>query len=601
LKTKQFFLFLIFIVQSAFVPLQAIPWQKPEFYYYAQDENLESMLRNFCLSQGVNTVIDPRIEGKVSGLFQNVLPDDFLNQLSKAYGLIWFYDGNVLYIDPFDTITSQLLQVEYYDADRLLKMLQALGIEGSNFSLRSLDEQGLMLVSGSPRFVGMVYDILSKLEVNEKTRQGRLEVAFYPLKHAWAYDMKMKSFNTSINVPGVATILANLMVGGQLPSVSGEESGAGDRESAPAASALGKMQRLSGTQSTMAKNNPSGSANNQSSGKNPAIQPDKKNQKVLSDTVIQPDIRLNAVIIRDLKEKLPLYETLIKRLDEPVQVIHISAAIVDLENGYSRALGHKFMSVEKNNKTFGISPDGSVAPGAVLDEEDDPEDGPSSGFNFAAKFPINGANFLSKIQMLEKDGYAKVFSRPSVMTLDNVEAVIASSNTIYIDVQSDRDASLFEVDGGTILRVLPHVIEENGLRKIKLVVTIEDTTATFNATTKPSKTGIQLNTQAVILEGESLLIGGLFKDTKKQSYSGVPFLSRIPILGYLFKVDSREKALSERMFLITPKVIRMESGDKEGYSQFFKERLYNKENEYPTLNNTNFDPPIEIEPLTGQP
>lgn len=554
------------------------------------------MLRNFCLSQGVNTVIDPRVEGKVSGLFQNIMPDDFLNQISKAYGLLWFYDGNVLYIDPFDTIVSQLLQVEYYDADRLLKMLQALGIEGSNFSLRSLDQQGLMLVSGSPRFVAMVYDILSKLEVNEKTRQGRLEVAVYPLKHAWAYDMKLRNFNTSVNVPGVATILASLMAGGQLPSVSGEGGGApGEKEDVQGAYAMSKMQRLDGTKATMAKNNPNttaqGTANNTLPG--PAAQGDQKNKKAVSDTVIQPDVRLNAVIIRDLREKLPLYETLIKKLDEPVQVIHIGAAIVDLTNGYSRSLGNKFLSMEKGKKAFSLSQDGVVAPGAELDEEDKPDGGPSAGFNFNASFPINGANFISKIQMLERDGYAKVMSRPSVMTLDNVEAVIASSSTIYIDVQSDRDASLFEVDGGTILRVLPHVIEEHGVRKIKLVVSIEDTTAVLDPVSqKASKKGIQLNTQAVIHEGESLLIGGLYTDTKRQGYAGVPFLSRIPVLGYLFKVDSREKSLQERMFLITPKIITMASGDPDSYSQFFKDRLYNKDNEYPSLNTTEFEQPL---------
>lgn len=556
------------------------------------------MLRNFCLSQGVNTVIDPRVEGKVNGLFQNILPDDFLNQISKAYGLLWFYDGNVLYVDPFDTITSQLVQVEYYDADRLLKMLQALGIEGSNFSLRSLDSQGLMLVSGSPRFVGMVYDILSKLEVNEKTRQGRLEVAVYPLKHAWAYDMKLKNLNTSVNVPGVATILANLMTGGQLPAVAGTtESGTGaaaapgEREDLPGAYATSKMQKLQGTKASMAKNTTQVSVNNTIPGANP-IAGDAKNKKTVSDTVIQPDVRLNAVIIRDLREKLPLYETLIQKLDEPVQVIHIGAAIIDLSNGYSRNLGNKFFSVEKGDKTFSVAPDGSHAPSALRDENNNPDQGPASGFNFSGAFPIKGANFLNKVQMLEKDGYAKVMSRPSVMTLDNVEAVIASSSTVYVDVQADRDASLFEIEGGTILRVLPHVIEENGLRKIKLVVSIEDTTAIIDpATQKASKKGIQLNTQAVIHEGESLLIGGLFTDKKSQGYAGVPFLSRIPIVGYLFKVDSREKSLQERMFLITPKVMTVASGDPDSYSQFFKERLYNKDNEYPSLNMTQFEQP----------
>lgn len=555
------------------------------------------MLRNFCLSQGVNTVIDPRIEGKVNGLFQNIMPDDFLSQISKAYGLLWFYDGNVLYIDPFDTITSQLLQVEYYDADRLLKMLETLGIEGSNFSLRSLDAQGLMLVSGSPRFVSMVYDILSKLEVNEKTRQGRLEVAVYPLKHAWAYDMKLRNFNTSVNVPGVATILATLMTGGQLPSVagagdSGSTSAAGEKEDVQGAYAMSKMQRLDGTKSTMAKNNTNSSqvtVNNTLP--NPSAQGAQKNKKAVSDTVIQPDVRLNAVIIRDLREKLPLYETLIRKLDEPVQVIHIGAAIVDLSNGYSRSLGNKFFSANKDDKTFNLSPDGAKAPPA--ESEQGTQEGPDTGFNFSASFPVKEIDFISKIQMLEKDGYAKVMSRPSVMTLDNVEAVIASSSTIYVNVESDRDASLFQIDGGTILRVLPHVIEEQGIRKIKLVVSIEDTTAILDpATQKASKKGIQLNTQAVIHEGESLLIGGLYTDTKRQGYAGVPFLSRIPILGYLFKVDSREKSLQERMFLITPKIITMASGDPDSYSQFFKDRLYDKDNEYPSLNMTPFEQPL---------
>lgn len=347
------FLILLFSFCISCLPLQAIPWQKPEFYYFSQDEDIPDMLRNFCLSQGINAVISPHVKGTVSGLFENVMPDDFLNQICKAYGLIWFYDGNVLYIDPFDTITSQLVQVQYYDANKLLQMLQALGIEGSNFSLRSLDSQGLMLVSGSPRFVGMTYDILGKLEDNEKMRQGRLEVGVYPLKNAWAYDMKLRYLNTAVTVPGIASTINNLMAGGKLPSVGGST------ESAPQAVAKEKMQRLDGTKATMAKNQ---SESGLESGPAASNQKDAKKKNESSDTVIQPDVRLNAVVVRDLREKLPLYEKLIWELDKPVSVINISAAIVDINTGYSRKLGNKFISGEKDDHTYSVSTDGAVAP-----------------------------------------------------------------------------------------------------------------------------------------------------------------------------------------------------------------------------------------------
>ena len=551
----------------------AIPWQMDDYYYYAQGDDLRDLLRNFCQAQGINSVISEKVEGEASGFFQGIAPMDFLNQITKAYGLIWFYDGNILYIEPFDQIESRVLQTEYVEAVTILEVLDTLGIEGSNFSVRSLKNQGVTIISGAPRFVVMVEALIEKLETNEFARMGREGIEVFPLKHSWAYDLRFNysTSNQSISttasaaidsntdeliIPGVATLLKGLM-----DQKTENAFGFGLKRQAKMDTlgtrleALKSRARINREERMAAEDYSLGSVNVDFS----------------PSTMIEADKRLNAIVIKDVRSKMDMYRDLINALDQPVQVISISAAIVDVDKNYSRDLGTKFFKVNNKDGSWSgsISPDGSAKGVTQL----------TNGFNAQAQWPVSPLSFLSQVQALEKEGNANILSRPFLLTLDNVEAVLTKDETFFVKLEGKDDVDLANVTVGTTLKVIPHVIEEEDeARKIKLLVTVSDGEPIEDEVLKnvdglPRTRKSTINTQAVIREGESLLIGGYFREAFRDANNGVPILRSIPVLGQLFQSKLKKNSTIERMFLITPRVVELSSDDTGGLEPDYDQYL----------------------------
>lgn len=157
-----------------------------------------------------------------------------------------------------------------------------------------------------------------------------------------------------------------------------------------------------------------------------------------------------------------------------------------------------------------------------------------------------------------------MLGRPSVLTVDNVQATLENTSTYYIQVEGYQAVDLFKVEAGTVLRVTPHIIrDDQGATSIKLAVSVQDDqnddggTAPTSGTIPPIKQ-TKINTQAIVGAGQSLLIGGYYYEQKGKNQSGIPFLKDIPGLGHLFKTTSKSTKRMERLILITPKVIRLD-------------------------------------------
>ena len=82
--------------------------------------------------------------------------------------------------------------------------------------------------------------------------------------------------------------------------------------------------------------------------------------------------------------------------------------------------------------------------------------------------------FLARIQALEANNEARVLGRPSVLTVDNIQATLENTTTYYVEVQGYQAVDLYKVEAGTVLRVTPHIIRENGETSIKLAVNVQD-------------------------------------------------------------------------------------------------------------------------------
>ncbi len=117
------------------------------------------------------------------------------------------------------------------------------------------------------------------------------------------------------------------------------------------------------------------------------------------------------------------------------------------------------------------------------------------------------------------------------------------------------EVDLFNVSAGTTLRVTPHVFKDNNEVRIKLLVNIEDGALTENRVdTLPVVNRSALSTQAMIFEGESLLVGGLVRESNGDQVTKVPLLGDIPLLGAMFRSTRKNNERIERMFLIQPRL-----------------------------------------------
>jgi type III secretion protein C len=279
--------------------------------------------------------------------------------------------------------------------------------------------------------------------------------------------------------------------------------------------------------------------------------------------IVRADPRLNAVIVRDSPERMPIYEELIASLDQPSSLVEVEATVVDVSTDTSQTLGIDWRAhssrvdiASSPNNLAGTAQGGNSANSLLF--TDNPLSA-GSGFIGTLLFGSQRSYFLARINALSQDGQANLVSRPRVLTLDNNEAVLQSTQEFYVRVQGKDTVDLYNISVGLVLRVTPTVIEQDGERKFKLLVRIEDgsqsTSAQNGVDQIPLVSRNSIVTQALISEGESLLIGGYVIEEARKGESGVPYLSKLPGIGMLFRQDSKSSRRFERMFMITPRLV----------------------------------------------
>ena len=174
----------------------------------------------------------------------------------------------------------------------------------------------------------------------------------------------------------------------------------------------------------------------------------------------------------------------------------------------------------------------------------------------------NLSGVLAKIRFLETKGESRIVSRPSVLTMDNLEAIINTTRRFFVRVSGYQDSSLYPVEAGTTLRVTPHIIhpsrDNDQTPHIRLFISIEDGAVDSAASAQvdgvPAIQENKVNTQAVIEQGESLLIGGHIHTTKSDLTTRVPILGYLPLIGHLFSSQRVEEREFVRLFIIRPRI-----------------------------------------------
>ncbi|MFG6460766.1 type III secretion system outer membrane ring subunit SctC [Roseateles sp. DXS20W] len=556
----------LLLAQAVPSPAAPLPEGLRPLKLEARDQPLEQFLQSLFSGSDI-PVVATGVQGQVNGRFEGS-PAKLLRDLGRAYNLLSYYDGGVLYIAPASETQTRSWLLSPAASAQVQRAAQALQLPDARNTLKFGDD-GALLAVGARRFVQQVDELVRQVRPTTAAvamnswapvpqQQPLPDYRIFHLRYAWAQDVPMSFGGQQTTLPGVASILRSLVGQPQRPRITQAADPARAQGSqrlrggaARGTTTLGLVDEAApgvrGTETLVAALSQAGYA--------APAQPEAGEQAPNDFAPrIEADPRLNAVIVRDLPERLERYAALIKSLDVEPQSLEIEATIIDINTDRLRELG---INWRYNHGLSSLMFGNGTASDNRLNGQQDVTPAARGGVISAVigdRYP-----FVARIAALQSDGAAKVVSSPQVVTLSNVEAVFDNSSTYYVRVAGREEVDLFNVTAGTRLRVTPHVFKDDrdadGVPRIKLLVQIEDGGLTGQSVDQlPIVERSGINTQALISEGESLLIGGMVRDSSSAGVDKVPVLGDIPLLGNLFKTQRKGGQRIERMFLITPRL-----------------------------------------------
>jgi type III secretion protein C len=555
-----------------------IHWRTDNFTYVAQNKALKDLIRDFAAAQGLSVVIAPDVEGTVNGKF-NLTPQDMLDLLATSFGVTWYYDGTVLYVSPAGDLSSEIVQLGATTPAQLQDALAHLGVLDRRYPLNYDRAHDTARVAGPKRYVELIKQAVTALNQSGGGYESldaaatRTEIRVFPLRYAWAADFSYSADGEEHTLPGVVSVLRDLYTPTRVAT------------SGTATAHRGKLDRLRGMGYFRDEQVPGSQPTRldsvtptQESAGLPESVPTRNAPSGAADLPrFQADGRMNAVVIRDVPERMALYGPVIDSLDIKPGLVEIEARILEINSDSISSLGidwrahsgsanlrinpgaSPYSSPTSSGTVSGSSAGGipSIStPGITAPLIIPPSQLPAGGA-LTTVLGDAGHYLMARVNALAEDGKANVLSNPRVMTLDNVEAVLENLNTFFVPVAGNLDTSLYNVSAGTSLRVTPLIVTEDGKTQIKLAVRIEDggiTQQTVGSLPVIQRTTI--TTQAFINEGESLLIGGYKSNLRNDTTAGVPGLSSVPVLGNLFKHRQKETSSVEHLFMLTPHVVK---------------------------------------------
>ncbi|HLG94196.1 MAG TPA: type IV pilus secretin PilQ [candidate division Zixibacteria bacterium] len=260
---------------------------------------------------------------------------------------------------------------------------------------------------------------------------------------------------------------------------------------------------------------------------------------------VEIDQRTNSLIVSELPKNIDRVEEFVGKLDLETKQIKISTQLIEIENRFLKELGINWAasyhdpSVGANLDTAQISQNANQTSSPIADV-------------FLKTSSTNWPDVQARITALATDGKIKIVSHPEITTVDNKEAIVQVGQKIPIkqfDASGNTVITFYDV--GTVLKVIPHVTEEN---RILLQLRPEKSSYQFDPN------GVIINTSnavtnVVVENGQTAVIGGLTTKDERKTNTGVPFLKDIPLLGYLFRYTRKETVDKDLVIFVTPTIV----------------------------------------------
>ncbi|MDD5431549.1 MAG: secretin N-terminal domain-containing protein [Candidatus Omnitrophica bacterium] len=277
------------------------------------------------------------------------------------------------------------------------------------------------------------------------------------------------------------------------------------------------------------------------------------------------DERSGKLIISDLPDKMKKLKRMVKAIDEESRQVFIEAEIVQitLKDEYQRGISWEKLIQDKNihgidlKGTLPASP--SFTPSPLL-----------TAANYTFTFGTLAADrFTTTLQFLNTIGATKILSRPRIAAINNQEAkIMVGSREAYIsqsqsqsDVTTITSENVQFIDVGVKLSVVP-TINKDGYITMKIkpeVSSVRETITTALKSTIPIVETSEAETVVKVKDGTMIMIAGLMKNESRRDRVGLPWFSKIPLIGAAFGSDAQQKKRTELIVFLTPHLISGEN------------------------------------------
>lgn len=290
---------------------------------------------------------------------------------------------------------------------------------------------------------------------------------------------------------------------------------------------------------------------------------------------VQIDERTNTIVIRDLAKNIEQAKALIARLDTATPQVLIEARIVEVDTSFSRELGVQWggsFYTKGGTTQVGIAgiqdTTGSSIPGQPITNLGSALPPPNFMVNLPASVGLGAGGGISfgilrdnlrldlSLSALEASNKGRVISSPKIITIHNKEAIIEQGTQIPYSTVSASGTNTQFVDATLSLKVTPQITPDGSI--IMKLEAKNDSQGEVGVSGQPAINKKKATTEVLVRDGETAVIGGILQITRKETQSAVPWLSKVPILGFFFKRETNQATNRELLIFITPKILKQE-------------------------------------------
>ena len=300
---------------------------------------------------------------------------------------------------------------------------------------------------------------------------------------------------------------------------------------------------------------------------------------------VATDERTNTLLVQDTAERLQDIRRMVTALDIPIKQVLIESRIVVVNDDFSRDLGIRLgvTAIDQEGENLWLSTgtgDGTdTMLGSALENLADPTNGtpfpievPTIGNRYNVNVPIDNPagrfslavlnpDYLVDLELtaLEAEGRGEIVSTPRVITANQKEARIEQGVEIPYQEAASSGATTIQFKKAVLsLTVTPQITPDNNI--IMDLAVNKDSVGEIISTgglggTVPSIDTRQVQTQVLVADGQTVVLGGIYETERRETISKVPFLGDIPVIGYAFKSRTRVDNKAELLIFVTPRIV----------------------------------------------